>query len=170
MQEGLKTLETLLDPYDWFYEACIEGLRYVVYVHRMGPGVEDQIPDQIAGKQVVVHFAASKNVQIGQYVKTPGILDISQMAEYLGQAEEEELVSEELSSSFLQLDLSDLCKELDRLEKICGSNILQDVFYEIHDGKNAVTNLRAKFPDVHRTMMKLYDEYGFSTIYEELDG
>jgi hypothetical protein len=68
------------------------------------------------------------------------------------------------------LDINLLIKELDRLEKICGSNPLQDIFYEIHDGDNCVTNLSIKYPDVSSSMRRLYDEYGFDVIYEELDG
>lgn len=70
----------------------------------------------------------------------------------------------------LELSVRALTDEIDRLERICGSNILQDIFYEIQDGKNAVTNLSAKFPEVRARMQKLYDKYGFDIIYEELDG
>jgi hypothetical protein len=160
MQEGLEYLSRLLDKYDWFDEACIEGRRYIVYVFQMGSGIEENIPDQVTGYQVVVHFAAAKNIIADHYLHS---------CSKIGNLTLEDL-AEELPSDLLIPDLSDLCKELDRLEKICGSNILQDIFYEIKDGKNAVTNLRAKFPDVHKAMIKLYDEYGFDPIYNEMDG
>ena len=63
-----------------------------------------------------------------------------------------------------------LQNELTRLEKVCGSFTLQDIFYEIQDGKNAVTNLSSRYPEVHQAMKRLFDEYGFDVIYEELDG
>jgi hypothetical protein len=61
MQVGLKTLETLLDPYDWFVEAAIEGQRYVVYVSYM---TEEQtvVPDTMGGHKIVIHFASSKKI------------------------------------------------------------------------------------------------------------
>jgi hypothetical protein len=68
------------------------------------------------------------------------------------------------------LDINYLIKELDRLERICGSNHMQDIFYEVHDQDNAVTNLSSKFPDVRRRMESLYKKYGFDIIYEEMDG
>lgn len=160
MQEGLEYLSRLLDKYDWFDEACIEGQRYIVYVFQMGAGIDENIPDQVAGHQVVAHFSSAKNISPNQY-----IISCSKV----GSLTLEDL-TEELSSDLSVPNLSDLCKELDRLEKICGSNILQDIFYEIKDGKNAVTNLRAKFPDVHKAMIRLYDEYGFDPIYNEMDG
>jgi hypothetical protein len=159
MQEGLEYLSRLLDKYDWFDEACIEGRRYIVYVFQMGTGIDENIPDQVMGYQVVVHFSGAKNISPDQYIHS-----CSQVGNFL------EDIAQELSSDLLIPDLSDLCKELDRLEKLCGSNILQDIFYEIKDGKNAVTNLRAKFPEVHKAMIRLYDEYGFDPIYNEMDG
>jgi hypothetical protein len=77
---------------------------------------------------------------------------------------------EELSSDLLENDIGELIDELSRLEKICGSNTLQDIFYEIHDGKNAVTNLSDRYPLIKGSLQSLYDEYGFDVIYEELDG
>ena len=62
----------------------------------------------------------------------------------------------------------ELCNELSSLKTICGGNILSDIFYEIHDGKNAITNLSTKFPDVRNSMEKLYDKFGFDIIYEQL--
>ena len=62
------------------------------------------------------------------------------------------------------LDIRVLIKELDRLERICGSNTMQDIFYEVHDQANAVTNSSSKFPEVRRRMESLYQKYGFDII------
>jgi hypothetical protein len=61
MRQGLKSLETLLDPYDWFVEASIDGRRYVVYVSYM---TEEQsiVPDIVDGHQVVMAFAISRPI------------------------------------------------------------------------------------------------------------
>lgn len=80
-----------------------------------------------------------------------------------------DLVAEEEERQ-LELSVRALTDELDKLERLCGSNILQDIFYEVHDKGNAVTNLSAKFPEVRQRMEKLHDKYGFDIIYEELDG
>lgn len=81
-----------------------------------------------------------------------------------------DLVSAEEEEKQLELSVRALTDELDRLERLCGSNILQDIFYEVHDKTNAVTNLSAKFPEVRGRVERLYDKYGFDIIYEELDG
>lgn len=81
-----------------------------------------------------------------------------------------DLVSAEEEEKQLELSVRALTDELDKLERLCGSNILQDIFYEVHDRGNAVTNLSAKFPEVRQRMEKLHDKYGFDIIYEELDG
>lgn len=81
-----------------------------------------------------------------------------------------DLAASEEEERQLELSVRALTDELDRLERLCGSNILQDIFYEVHDKTNAVTNLSAKFPEVRGRVEKLYDKYGFDIIYEELDG
>lgn len=77
---------------------------------------------------------------------------------------------DDLSSSEEDKSLSHLIAELDKLERQCGSNTLQDIFYEIHDGNNAVTEWSKRYPDVRKTLEKLYQQYGFDVIYEEMDG
>lgn len=165
MQEGLRELEILLDPYEWFYEVVAEARRYVVYVTYMEGSQDAIIPDFVQGKQVVVHFASTAPGYKTDYVSKPTSLSFDRSSFQVAAPKRAEplYVSETPS-------IQVLTDELDRLERQCGSNILQDIFYEIHDGKNAVTNLRAKFPDVHNAMIRLYNDYGFDTIYDELDG
>lgn len=174
MTEGIEQLTRMFQDRDWFYDVGTDQYgRLVVYVKYMCHETLHDIPDKVAGKQVLCHFAASKLARADQFTNqgdnipiplvTPKALDITNEAELVDDIEE-------LPSSFLEIDSSGLCKELDRLEKVCGTNILQDIFYEIHDGKNAVTNLSARYPEVRASLDKLYDEYGFDVIYEELDG
>ena len=175
MQEGLKALEQLLDPYDWFYEVCAEARRYVVYVHRMEKEQNTVIPDSIMGHQVVVHFASSRMLEPGAYlVKSESPTALKPFSATPAKEVDAGQMLDELDLDVPQgtqvPDTSALTRELDRLEKQCGSNILQDIFYEIHDKVNAVTNLGAKFPEVRESLMALYQAYGFDTIYEELDG
>jgi hypothetical protein len=179
VQEGIDILTHLFKDRDWFHSAGTDQYgRYVVYVKYMCQETLYDIPDKVGGKQVLSHFAASKFSTREQYTSQPSPkqeenIPIPLVKKVVDVTEEAELVEdgvEELPSSFLQFDLNDLCKELDRLEKICGSNALQDIFYEVHDGKNAVTNLSNRYPDVRKSLEQLYQDYGFDVIYEELDG
>lgn len=168
--KGMKQLNDMFQGKSWFYEVGTDQYgRLVVYAFELNEEVLRSIPDKVDGIQVLVHFASSKLARPEDFVKPSVIppplpLDITEEAELLGDD------MEELPSHFLDADLEDLVRELDRLERICGSNILQDIFYEIHDGKNSVTNLSARYPDVHRVMSQLYQDYGFDVIYEEMDG
>ena len=153
---------------DWFHSVGEDQYgRLVVYVKYMCHDTLYDIPDQVGGVQVLCHFAASKLATRESYTDPQRksteednipfelIQDVS---------DEEELIENN------PLDLRELIRELDRLERMSGSNIMQDIFYEVHDKANAVTNLSAKFPDVRERMEKLYAQYGFDLIYENMDG
>ncbi len=179
LAEGMHQLNQLCKGKDWFYDIDVDKFgNLIVYVRRLSEEILRFVPDTVAGFPVLVHFFSSKTVKPNDFSSAPAprsvppprlppVVDVSAEAEYLGQDEDD---MEELPSSYLVSDISTLARELDRLERICGSNILQDIFYEIHDGKNAVTNLSAKFPEVAKSLSALYDEYGFDIIYEEMDG
>jgi hypothetical protein len=175
MQEGLKELEILLDPYDWFYEVVAEARRYVVYVTYMDSTQDTAIPDFVQGKQVVCHFASAAPGAKNEYLSKPQ-LNTYHTLPLLVPDSSGSVVQDDLESCISQLkdvevpNVATLCHALDKLEKEVGSNILQDIFYEIHDGSNAVTSLGSRYPDVQASMKRLYDEYGFDTIYNELDG
>ena len=145
----------------------------VVYVKYMDKTVitPDFTPD---GRQVKCHYATSLLTNKNKYLnslESPTALkphvptqlsahpntDIDVVTEVVGTEDEEK------SILYLQ-------KELDRLERQCGSYTLQDIFYEVHDQKNSVTNLSSRYPEVRKGLERLYKLYGFDTIYEELDG
>lgn len=168
--EGLKLLTEAFKNYAWFHDVGTDQYgRLVVYVKYMNHETLMKIPDRMEGRQVLVHFASSKLAKAEHFTSRQDDHEpfplLNKEAEMVGQ---DGIV--ELPSSFLEFDLSGLCKELDRLEKICGSNCLQDIFYEIHDGRNAVTNNSARYPEVRNSLERLYQDYGFDVIYEELDG
>lgn len=147
---------------DWFHSVGMDkSKRLVVYVKYMCDETTNDIPRQVDGINVLCHFATSKH--ISKELFTPkGLNPIKNNLPPLEDLSDVELIEEP--------DLSELIKELVHLEKMCGSNIMQDIFYEVHDGINAVTNLSSKFPDVKRGMEKLYEQYGFDLIYENMDG
>lgn len=170
--EGLELLTSMFFEREWFCEAGKDDIgRYVVYVKRMNMETMTSIPDMMLGKQVLVHFIGSKTARREDFTTNGNHVPFARV-EYnpLPKLAPVSDGIEELSSDLLENDIGELIDELSRLEKICGSNTLQDIFYEIHDGKNAVTNLSDRYPLIKNSLQSLYDEYGFDIIYEELDG
>jgi hypothetical protein len=169
--EGLELLTSMFFEREWFCEAGKDDIgRYVVYVKRMNMETMTSIPDMMLGKQVLVHFIGSKTARREDFTTNGNHVPFARV-EYnpLPKLAPVSDGIEELSSDLLENDIGELIDELSRLEKICGSNILADVFFEVHDGKNAVTNLSDRYPTVRDAVVKLYDEYGFDVIYEELE-
>jgi uncharacterized protein YegP (UPF0339 family) len=156
MDEGIELLTGLFFEKDWFVEAYLDkNNRYVVYVKYMNMETMTTIPDILNGKQVVSHFISSKLITTSnKSVIAAPILD----------------TIEELSSDLLEIDLDDLLNEFAALENICNLHTIEDLFFEIHDRKNAVTNLSGRYPDIAARLQKLYDDYGFDVIYDQLDG
>lgn len=179
-QEGINQLVEMYKDREWYHSVGLDQYgRIVVYVHFMNHETLHDIPDNMGKHQVLVHFAGSKTATRDQFVSMPqapgasfvqaakeaqtnGVdVGVGQMIDELDQV----VGSEEEEKSILYLQ-----KELDKLEKMCSSYTLNDIFYEIQDGKNAVTNMSARYPEVRQRLEKLYSMYGFDVIYEELDG
>jgi hypothetical protein len=193
-------LTDMCQDYAWFHSVGFDKYgRAVVYVHYMDGDVLRFVPDWTDDrKQVLLHFASSAPDAKNEFVSKPqekpyspynaphGETVILSAADAkaigltsLGFVETArtdtpqgfgQLVDTEEQERQLELSVRALTDELDRIERSCGSNVLQDIFYEVHDGTNAVTNLSARYPEVRQRVQKLYDKYGFDTIYEELDG
>lgn len=173
--------------------------RPVVYVKYECHETNWDLPDRISGKQLLVHFAGSlKSNKEDYFVKDSNSLSSHPLTQslpslftitFIEAAKEAqikgidvgvgqcvklvdgELIDKEELERERELELSvrTLTDELDRLEKLCGSNILGEIFFEENDGKNAVTNLSAKYPEVRKRIHRLYELYGFDVIYEELE-
>lgn len=157
ISESLTTVRELCHGKDWFHDVLPgDHDRIIVCVNRMDNEAHTLIPDFVNKHQVLVHYASYYSVEKDKFTEK---LSSPAMASKPGFVDDVE-----------DPDLDHLIKELDRLERICGSNILQDIFYEIHDGKNAVTNLSVKFPEVRSGLEKLFEVFGFDVIYDELDG
>lgn len=163
-----KDIQQLVGEYsqfDWYDSVGLDKSdRYVVYTKLINSEVMLAVRQNLNGKQVLVAFAHAKpnSDSRSRYVH---FHDFSKSRQEITLPVIPEPVKEDV------LDLDYLIAMLDKLEKWCGSNnILQDIFYEIHDGKNAVTNLSARFSYVREELDKLYETYGFDIIYEELDG
>lgn len=153
IHEALDKISSSIKHNDWFYDISIDGPnKIIVYTKWQSGDIIKQIPEFIDNIQVLVHFVPRT---ISWAPKTPTIIVAQSNTD---------------SDEGPEYNINDLIKELDRIEKLCGSHTLQDIFYEIHDGKNAVTNLSARYPEVRRDLELLYDRYGFDVIYEEIDG
>ncbi len=183
IEEGMQQLSEMFKGKDWFYDIGTDQYgRIVVYVKYMCHENLHNVPDYAGGIQVLVHFAASKLATRDQFVDkpqtnkstypdgTPCPYDREIDVQAVVVPTVEPTLDEVLTPEEEEKSLRHLQAELDKLEKICGSYTLQDIFYEIQDGKNAVTNMSARYPEVRKGMEKLYDQYGFDVIYEELDG
>lgn len=159
-------LINLFGKKEWFHSVGFDKYgRLVVYIKHTTHESLNDIPDQIGGKQVMVHFASSLTANREQYAN---VLTVRKPPEPTLQEEMDSVADVEVIAE--TINLIELTNELDRLEKLCGSNILQDIFYEVHDGTNALTNLSSRYPEVRDSLFKLYHRYGFNVIYGELDG
>ena len=179
LNEGMEHLRSLYKDKEWFHSVGQDQYgRIVVYIHHATHETLHDIPDRVANKQVLVHFAGSLCLNKDQYVNTPtSTFSIAEFKQAVQEARDNGLdtgllstMDDETHDVFEDLSQRRLENELTRLEKVCGSNTLQDIFYEIRDAHNAVTNLSARYPDVRESLEKLYDQYGFDVIYENLDG
>ena len=184
ISEGMDQLSQQFKGRDWFYDVGTDQYgRLVVYVKYMCHETLHEIPDKAGGIQVLVHFAASKTATREQFVEQPQKPSATLTPTTFVQAAKEAQANgvdtgfgqmfDELDQELLPVEevksLQYLQNELGRLEKICGTNTLSDIFFEIKDGQNAVTNLSARYPEVRTRMESLFDEYGFDVIYEELE-
>ena len=163
INEALDQLRQSFSEYDWFSDVGLdEYKRPVIYAKRINKEVLSVVPDKIGDFYVYVHFASFKTATREAFVedKSRTRLFVAPKAVQVEPEKEDEVPP----------DMAFLTTELDRLERVCGSNILQDIFYETHDGSNAVTNLSARYPDVKEGVQRLYKMYGFDVVYEELDG
>lgn len=174
LNEGMEYLRNLYKDKEWYHSVGQDQYgRIVVYIHHSTHETLHDIPDRVANKQVLVHFAGSLGLEPDKYVNRPTSRFLPVATGTLPPPIEDQIVdvvgslsgdnTEELSIRYLE-------NELDRLERVCGSNTLQDIFYEIKDAYNAVTNLSARYPEVRTALERLFDQYGFDVIYENLDG
>ena len=146
----MEELLALFNGKEWFHSVGTDEFgRHVVYINHITAESLNDVPDYVDGKQVVVHFAACLDLSRDKFVQTP--------QPYVQQSCDESAV-----------DIAELVAELKKLEYFCGDNVLQDIFFEVHDMNNKVTNYGDKYPSIYKSMIKLYNKYGFDLIYEQV--
>lgn len=134
-----------LKKQDWFDSlGKDEYNRDIVFVHYMTIEVIQYIQSELGN--VLIYFAGSK---------------IPDKNKYIHLLEEEPITDCD--------PFNELKKCLMHLQDQYSRNIIQDIFYEIHDGKNAITNLSLSFPRLRLELDALYQSYGFDVIYDELN-
>jgi hypothetical protein len=158
-QNALNYLKSSYQTKPWFHDVGEDQYgRLVLYVNNISPDNLSGIPDEVNGKRVLVHIAASKTAKREDYAhkanNLPFLLTNSQVVE--------------LPSEDLEMDADHLYNELDKLKALCGQDNLSDLFYEIVDGDDAITDLSRSMPKITQRLNALYQDYGFDVISEYL--
>lgn len=163
--KSVEELSSVCQNQDWFSHIGSNDIgKHIVYVKHLNAKVYAAIPEMVNQTSVLVHFATSINnsLKVDNFIAT---VDLTK------QVKENMLnIKPEPDFRIKDSQLVELNSELDRLEKICGAYSLQDIFFEIHDKTNAVTNLSIKFPEVRKNLEKLYKTFGFDILYKTLEG
>lgn len=169
IEDACHRLSGLLYSYPWFAKKVIKHPSshnaIIAYVHLMNAEVFAVVPDKCEGYDVKVHFIASAPIEPGApspYVSSPQArpaFNPAALAPAKPLLDEEPVFTQTL----------DVHNEIWKLQRVCGKDALTDIFYEIHDGDDAVTELSEEYPAVRAELQKLYNEFGFDVLFEELD-
>lgn len=137
---------------DWFKDIDVKNNKIFVYVSSLNKEclLQDVIPDFIDDKQVLVHFDLAKKQCVDEL--SPELDEILEFE--LDNSIDEEL----LVSGILDVKNSGLSK-----------NILESIFFEIHDGDNRITNFGEKNLEVKEKIQNLYNKFGFDLVFTQLD-
>lgn len=161
--DNLQVLKNCLKDKEWFCDVGLtDSNKPVVYVHHMSLDIFDIIISESKAlllEHPHIHFSTGLSLDKSRYVT-----DLTKPKISWDDGPEPDFDSEPET-----FDISLLTEEVSKLRKVCGDNILSDIFYEVHDGKNAITNLSVKFPEVREALNHLYVEYGFDLIYEQVE-
>ncbi len=174
LADAIHELHSKLFYYDWYAKRTevnpILHRCLVAYVHRMIPEVYAVVPDNVGDWQVRVHFVASVTASADAFKVDPKSFTVSPTAVFTPEAIREMKVLPviNLDPTVEEVDL-DVHNECWQLAKICGWQNLEDLFFEVHDGDNAVTSLRESFPDAFEKLSMLYALVGFDVLSDELD-
>lgn len=131
-------LETLKEK-SWFNGVLEEPHKITVYYSEFNPEL-NLIPIKINNKQVLVHFKPKK----------PYVEKLSYVSD------EPEISAEDLQS------------QINILNKLVSLETLDLLFHEIHDGDDAITNLKDEYQTIYASMEELYNLYGYDLIDEYL--
>ncbi len=171
LSEAIQTLHQKMFYYDWYAKKVdvnpILHKSIVVYVHRINAEVYAAVPDKIDDWDVRVHFFASYNAKADSFKVDPKSFTVNKDAVFTpavaAQLKVVEPVIELTEEDF------DISEEVWQLSKKCGWQTLEQIFYEIHDGVNAVSDRSKEFPGVRAAVQELYNLVGFDVLAEEIE-
>ena len=141
----------------------------VAYVKYQSAEIEKSVPQKIDGFDVRAHFLASLCEEKDKFVTTQSSISLPSyvpLTSLPGFTVATDVVLEDEVVTTLALDLHN---ELWKLRRVCGADNLTDIFYEVHDGTNALTSVSQGYPEVRTKVQELYNEFGFDVLFEELD-
>jgi hypothetical protein len=152
----------------WFHSVDADQFgNLVVYAKYLNSEVLQSVPDTFGGKKVLLHFAAHKEAKPTTYVSPA-----AQSSFWSSMKAGINLNPQNFETHKLNDDLDGepyLTEKLWELRRICGADNLADIFFEIHDGEDAITDLSKEFPSVRKAMEELYEIYGFDVLFNEVE-
>jgi hypothetical protein len=155
--QALWSLNMLYGNRDWYSDVGYDQFgRPVLFIKYECQETIWNIPDRWYGKQLLVHFAASAADK--KYITVASNSFIPEVK-----------IKQLLQENITPLPAADLHNEIWNLKRVCGIDALIDIFYECHDGDDGITQLSESFPEVRATMERLYKQFGFDALLEELD-
>jgi hypothetical protein len=129
---------------DWFYDFGFdEYQRPIVYVHYMNIEIIKFL--QITYGNVFIYFASYKLLSKNDYINH---IDVDSITE--------------------RDPLSGLLATISQLKSFYDKSLLENIFFEVHDGKNAITDYSMMVPQLRGEIEKLYSIYGFDILYKKL--
>lgn len=144
----------------WFHSMETDSSgRIVIYAAYIDKEVEASVPAVWEGKQVLMHFASAKLATREKFTNNPNAPGATLKA----------YVPDVDVSDDAEPDIANLTAELEFLESLYNTEALSDIFFEIKDQHNAVTDLSKRYPDARKSLEKLYDTYGFDVLFNEMD-
>lgn len=150
-EECVSNLKLLFSENDWFSKVGLDEYnRPTLYVKYMCDEILLNIPIKMGDKHVLVHF--EKNL-------------LSDASQYIEKANFRQLTATPKSTESVRVVLEKL---LANTEINCDIDIISDIFYEVVDQDDAVTNHSESFPIVRKEMAVLFSVYGYDVIEKEI--
>lgn len=158
----------LLNKFDNLYstskEFCgseLEGNSIVAFVKKMNLEILTMFPDTFDGKPVKIAFDSYRKARSWQYITD----FYRQPPDELVAEKEEAFVNKSYpiyDQQYLSSKLEEIYSGLECEEE------LVELFYEVHDGDDCITDLKNTYPYEYNLMYKIYQIYEFDGMIDEV--
>ena len=158
-ETALAELVKKIGTKEWFHSAEVEpkyGRDLVVYAKNMSADVFKSVPDKMGKLDVKLHFSSNKEASLDKFTVQP----VNSIPLYKCIVKEDEANED---------DINNLITQIWSLKKTCGKESLINIFYELHDKNEAITNDSEDYPEVREKLGALYDKFGFDVMFEEVE-